>query len=99
MALASREGMILKRFLPALIAGAMILGVLTGFAINTHMPPADAKAAAASLSIITDIFQLAFVEQRLAFLIGLRRKLAQMVALDGRGDQRRRRNGERLGRR
>ena len=48
--------MILKRFLPALIVAAMILGVLAGFLINTHLSPADAKAAAANLSIITDIF-------------------------------------------
>jgi len=46
----------LKRFLPALIASAMILGVLTGFLINTNLSPADAKAAAGNLSIITDIF-------------------------------------------
>jgi Na+/H+-dicarboxylate symporter len=46
----------LKRFLPALIAGAMILGVLTGFLINTNLPPEGAKAAAANLSIITDVF-------------------------------------------
>ena len=48
--------MILKRFLPALIASAMILGVLVGFLINTNLQPADAKAAAGNLSIITDIF-------------------------------------------
>jgi Na+/H+-dicarboxylate symporter len=47
---------ILKRFLPALIAGAMILGVLTGYLINTQLSPDDAKAAAGNLSIITDIF-------------------------------------------
>ncbi|HJT42531.1 MAG TPA: dicarboxylate/amino acid:cation symporter [Rhizomicrobium sp.] len=46
----------MKRFLPALIAGAMILGVLAGFVINTSLSPQDAKAAAANLSIITDIF-------------------------------------------
>jgi Na+/H+-dicarboxylate symporter len=46
----------LKRFLPALIASAMIAGVLVGFLINTGLSPADAKAAAANLSIITDIF-------------------------------------------
>jgi len=46
----------LKRFLPALIVGAMILGVLVGFLINTGLSPADAKAAAGNLSIITDIF-------------------------------------------
>lgn len=46
----------MKRFLPALIVGAMVLGVLTGFLINTHLSPDDAKAAAGNLSIITDIF-------------------------------------------
>ncbi|HKQ11052.1 MAG TPA: dicarboxylate/amino acid:cation symporter [Rhizomicrobium sp.] len=46
----------MKRFLPALIAGAMLLGILTGFLINTQMSPQDAKAAAGNLSIITDIF-------------------------------------------
>jgi len=34
----------------------MILGVLVGFLINTQLAPAEAKAAAANLSIITDIF-------------------------------------------
>src|ERR1044071_2255774 len=34
----------------------MILGVLAGFLINTHFSPEQAKAAAANLSIITDIF-------------------------------------------
>jgi Na+/H+-dicarboxylate symporter len=34
----------------------MILGVLTGFLINTHLSPEAAKAAAGNLSIITDIF-------------------------------------------
>ena len=46
----------MKRFLPALIAGAMLLGVLTGFLINTQMSPEGASRAAANLSIITDIF-------------------------------------------
>ena len=46
----------MKRFLPALIAAAMILGVLTGYLINTQLSPDDAKAAAGNLSIITDIF-------------------------------------------
>src|SRR3569833_2181001 len=49
-------GMRLKRFLPALIVGAMILGVLVGFLINSSLSPQDAKAAAGNLSIITDIF-------------------------------------------
>jgi len=34
----------------------MLLGVLTGFLINTQMSPEGAKAAAGNLSIITDIF-------------------------------------------
>src|SRR5246127_350392 len=34
----------------------MVLGVLTGFLINTHLSPEDAKTAAGNLSIITDIF-------------------------------------------
>ena len=56
MAPSLAAGLILKRFFPALIAAAMILGVLTGFVINTHMSPDEAKAAAGNLSIITDIF-------------------------------------------
>ncbi|MEI7791489.1 MAG: cation:dicarboxylase symporter family transporter, partial [Alphaproteobacteria bacterium] len=48
--------MILKRYFPALIAAAMILGVLTGFLINSDLPPDQAKAAAGGLSIITDLF-------------------------------------------
>ena len=48
--------MSLKRYFPALIVGAMILGVLVGFLINTHMTPEGAKAAAGNLSIITDVF-------------------------------------------
>ena len=46
----------MKRYFPALIAAAMILGVLTGFVINKDMAPDQAKAAAAGLSIITDLF-------------------------------------------
>ena len=34
----------------------MILGILTGFLINTGLPPEGAKAAAGYLSLITDIF-------------------------------------------
>ncbi len=51
-----RPRMILKRYFPALIAAAMILGVLTGFLINSDLPPDQAKAAAGGLSIITDLF-------------------------------------------
>ena len=50
------QGMGLKRFLPALIAGAMIFGILTGFLINTSLSPDGAKAVAGNLSLITDIF-------------------------------------------
>mgnify|MGYP003344709566 CR=1 FL=1 len=48
--------MVLKRFLPALIVSAMILGILTGYLINTHLPPEGAKTAAANLTTITDVF-------------------------------------------
>jgi Na+/H+-dicarboxylate symporter len=48
--------MILKRYLPALIVSAMVLGVLVGFLINTRLSPEGAKAAAGNLSIITDVF-------------------------------------------
>jgi Na+/H+-dicarboxylate symporter len=34
----------------------MIFGILTGFLINTGLPPDGAKAAAGNLSLITDIF-------------------------------------------
>jgi Na+/H+-dicarboxylate symporter len=50
------RGIDLKRFMPALILGAMIIGVLTGFLINTHLSPAAAKVAAGNLSILTDVF-------------------------------------------
>lgn len=44
-----------KRF-ALLIVGAMVLGVAVGWAINQTMDPAQAKAAANNLSLITDIF-------------------------------------------
>jgi Na+/H+-dicarboxylate symporter len=56
MARRNRSGDDLKRFLPALIGGAMLLGVLVGYLINSQLSPEDAKAAASHLSIITDIF-------------------------------------------
>ncbi|MFO1247291.1 MAG: dicarboxylate/amino acid:cation symporter [Alphaproteobacteria bacterium] len=46
----------MKRYFPALIAAAMILGVLTGFLINSGLAPDQAKSAAAGLTIITDVF-------------------------------------------
>ena len=47
---------LLKRYMPALIVAAMILGVLVGFALNKTLSPAAAKDVAANLSIITDVF-------------------------------------------
>ncbi|PZR31647.1 dicarboxylate/amino acid:cation symporter [Caulobacter segnis] len=44
-----------KRF-ALLIVAAMVLGVATGWVINQTMDPTQAKAAANSLSLITDIF-------------------------------------------
>lgn len=44
-----------KRF-AYLIIGAMILGVLVGWACNQFLDPVAAKSAAGNLSIITDIF-------------------------------------------
>ncbi|WP_299017825.1 dicarboxylate/amino acid:cation symporter [uncultured Caulobacter sp.] len=44
-----------KRF-ALLIVAAMVLGVAVGWAINQTMDPTQAKAAANSLSLITDIF-------------------------------------------
>ncbi len=44
-----------KRF-ALLIVGAMVLGVAVGWVINQTMDPAQAKAAANNLSLITDIF-------------------------------------------
>jgi Na+/H+-dicarboxylate symporter len=46
----------LKRYMPVLVVGAMVLGVLAGYLINTRLTPTDAKAAAGNLSIITDVF-------------------------------------------
>src|SRR5262245_10823975 len=50
MARRNRSGDDLKRFLPALIGGAMLLGVLVGYLINSQLSPEDAKAAASHLS-------------------------------------------------
>ncbi len=46
----------MKRYFAYLILGAMALGVLVGFLLNTHLSPAGAKEAASNLSIITDVF-------------------------------------------
>ena len=44
-----------KRF-AFLIIASMILGVLVGWACNQYLDPAQAKAAATNLSLVTDIF-------------------------------------------
>jgi Na+/H+-dicarboxylate symporter len=46
----------LKRYFAYLILAAMALGVLTGFVLNKTLSPAEAKDAAADLSIVTDVF-------------------------------------------
>ena len=46
----------MKRYFAYLIVGAMALGVLVGYLLNTHLSPADAKTWAGNLSIITDVF-------------------------------------------
>lgn len=48
--------MTLKRYFAYLILGAMALGVLVGYLLNTSLTPSDAKAWAGNLSIITDVF-------------------------------------------
>ncbi len=46
----------MKRYFAYLILGAMALGVIVGYLLNTTLTPADAKAWAGNLSIITDVF-------------------------------------------
>jgi Na+/H+-dicarboxylate symporter len=46
----------LKRYFAFLILAAMALGILAGFVLNQTLTPAGAKAAAANLSIVTDVF-------------------------------------------
>ena len=46
----------MNRLFTAFVVGAMILGVATGAAIHQWASPAGAKAAADTLSIITDVF-------------------------------------------
>jgi Na+/H+-dicarboxylate symporter len=50
-----RRGRMNRRFTYFLI-GAMVLGVLLGWAVNQFASPAEAKAVADNLSIITDLF-------------------------------------------
>src|SRR3978361_1396113 len=46
----------MPRRLGIFVSIAMVLGVLVGFGLNYWLSPADAKAAAGNLSIITDLF-------------------------------------------
>jgi Na+/H+-dicarboxylate symporter len=46
----------LKRYFAYLVLAAMALGVLAGFVLNKTLSPAEAKDAAANLSIVTDVF-------------------------------------------
>jgi len=46
----------MNRLFTALIVGAMVLGVLVGWVLNTTLPAAEATAWASNLQIITDIF-------------------------------------------
>jgi len=46
----------MNRLFTALIVGAMVLGVLVGWVLNTTLPAAEAAVWAENFSIITDIF-------------------------------------------
>ncbi|TAL34278.1 MAG: dicarboxylate/amino acid:cation symporter [Phenylobacterium sp.] len=46
----------MNRLFTAFIVGAMVLGVLVGWVLNTALPAAEAAAWAGNLQIITDIF-------------------------------------------
>src|SRR6188474_1129273 len=46
----------MNRLFTAFIVGAMVLGVLVGWILNTTLPAAEATAWAMNLQIITDIF-------------------------------------------
>jgi Na+/H+-dicarboxylate symporter len=46
----------MNRLFTAFIVGAMVLGVLAGWILNTTLPAAEATAWASNLQIITDIF-------------------------------------------
>jgi len=46
----------MNRLFTALIVGAMVLGVLVGWVLNTTLPAADAAVWADNFSIITDVF-------------------------------------------
>jgi Na+/H+-dicarboxylate symporter len=46
----------MNRIFTAFVVGAMLLGVLVGWLVNTGLPAESAKAVAENLSIITDVF-------------------------------------------
>ena len=46
----------MRRWLGIMVAVAMVVGIATGIALNQLLTPAQAKDAAANLSILTDIF-------------------------------------------
>lgn len=46
----------MNRRFTAFVVAAMVLGLLVGWALNQYLAPADAKAAAGNLSIVTDLF-------------------------------------------
>ncbi|MBI1199921.1 MAG: cation:dicarboxylase symporter family transporter [Phenylobacterium sp.] len=46
----------MNRIFTAFVVGAMVLGILVGWAINATLPAEGAKAVAENLSIITDVF-------------------------------------------
>ena len=47
----------MNRHVTAFIVGAMVLGVLVGWILNTTLPAADAAAWASNFGIITDKLQ------------------------------------------
>ncbi|WP_068875237.1 MULTISPECIES: dicarboxylate/amino acid:cation symporter [unclassified Phenylobacterium] len=46
----------MNRLFTAFVVGAMLLGVLVGYAVNQSLPAESAKEVASNLSIITDVF-------------------------------------------
>ena len=46
----------MNRLFTAFVVGAMVLGVLTGWAVHAWASPVQAKAVAENLSIVTDVF-------------------------------------------
>lgn len=46
----------MNRLFTAFVVGAMLLGVIVGYAVNQSLPAESAKEVASNLSIITDVF-------------------------------------------